>query len=165
MSSLCRSSSVPRRAFVHGLVEPLHRSSCRHASLISASRFGLAPGYSFGCRVAAKSPSWLLPFNPLRIASACRERILHRRCFVDESPVCFSTSRTVTSPSSRPNLKYEYEAQVSSCLGAQASRSQRLAEPSFSATGRIPHPRPNPPIERTLSGRLRLPPRSAHVAR
>jgi hypothetical protein len=132
-------------------------------AIASASRFGQRRATCLAARLRPKDRACCRTSASAHYAN--RERIHPRRASSPPAKVFFSATQTVISSSSRPNLKYEYEAQVSSCLGAQASRSLRLAEPSFSATGRTPHRRPNPPIERTLSGRLRLPPRSAHVAR
>jgi len=159
MSSLHRGSSLPRRVFAHGLVLPFRLGS-RHSRRLSSLPHASARVVPLMAARLRPNASLLVPFSPSRVTSVHRERfhpqrVLHHRLRRYAS----LPRRRLPRLPSRPNLKYEYEVQFSSCLGTQAWRSQRSVESSFIPFRRVPHRPPNPPIERTC---LR---HAAHVAR
>ena len=154
MNSLRRGSSLPRRVFAHGLLLPFRlgsRHSRRLSSLPHASARVVPLARPQGCGQTTE------------LACALRSVVRHIHAPITNSFMqaphrrlrryaYLPLGRSPRLPR-RPNLKYEYEVQFSSCLRSQTSRSQRSSESSFSATGRIPHRRPNQPFKRT---RLRL---------
>ena len=160
MSSLRRSSSLPRRAFVHGLVLPLRLGSHHSRKLLSLPHALVAVvplARLQGCGQKTELTSALR--SVVRHIRAPRKNSFIAGASSPPAKVCFSAVQMATASSSRLNLKYEYEVQFSSCPGMQASRSQRSAESSFIPSGRVPNRPPNPPIERTC---LR---HAAHAAR
>jgi hypothetical protein len=137
MSPLRRSSSLPRRVFVHGLVLPLRLGS-RHSrgpsSLpqAAASVVPLARLQSCGQKTGLATA-----LRPSRATSGeTRENSFSAGASSPPPKVCFSATQTVTASCSRPNLKYE--VQFSSCPGTQVSRSQRSAESSSHLLGAFP---------------------------
>jgi len=124
MSSLRRCSSLPRRVLVHGLVLPFRLGSNQSRGLsslphASASVVPLARLQGCGQKIkVATAPSIL------RVFRQCLERnhsllVHHRRL---RRYASLPLGRSPRLPS-RPNLKYKYEVQFSSCLCSPPSRS------------------------------------------
>ena len=123
MSSVRRSSSLPRRVFVHGLVPPFRLGS-RHSRKLSlphasARVVPLARQQGCGQKIKVATAQSILRVFPQRLERNHSQLVHHRR-LRRYAPLPLGRSPRLPS---RPNLKYEYEVQFSSCLCSPASRS------------------------------------------